>query len=36
MRKKRLMKKDRFTVKKGPSTAARVASWIGHEPPVGP
>jgi hypothetical protein len=34
--KKRLMKKERFTVKNGLRTAARAASCTGHEPPVGP
>jgi len=30
------MKNERFTVKNGPSSAARAVSWIGHVPPVGP
>jgi len=34
--KNRLMKKDLFTVKKGPRIAARVSSCTGHAPPVGP
>lgn len=36
MRKKRLMKNERFTVKKGPRSGERAASWMGQSPPVGP
>jgi hypothetical protein len=34
--KKRLMKNERFRVKKAPRMGARAASWIGQKQPVGP